>query len=670
MRNDPQPPQTRGPDDILACRLSGMSSLRLIPANWLSDLFVVAVAIAILMACRGGLMLSLWDHAGANANGLAVLIALVRGFPFDCRTATVACLPLLVASLSAWRWPAETVRRQLRAWWLASFTGIALLVTVCDHYYFREYGDQFNHFLFGAMYDDRSAILGTMWKEYPVIRALLATGATIAAVGWVALRLFRWRPLAARFTTMGAVPLALCTIGLLAAIVCAARGSVSRLPAQSKNVAVTPDAFLNKLVLNPFAAFDQAVGAYKESRSDTSIATWIPDGEVRAAAKRWFATDADLPDLDAYAERTARGTATRPSHVVLLILESCSGWAFDPRWRALQLDEGLRQLGDQGVRFDRFISAGPGTIYSVGPLLTGLADTGLEQSYLRSCTQPFPTSLAPMFKRLGYRTRFHYSGYLSWQRLGDLVQGQGFDEVHGGGEISNWLSGQEWGVDDEHLLDWVSERIDPATPTLDVILTTSNHPPYNVDVVAKGYPLRDWPAGMDHAGGDDLRVLGHHWYGCRTAAEFVERVRARCPQALFAITGDHFGRRFPNAHPDAFERLAVPGILVGQGIDARQLVSDRAGSHLDLIPTLVERCAPAGFVYHAFGHDLLADPPTPVAVSPMGAIGLDGAVVWNAGEASGPDANQAAQWKRRSDDLAGLAWWRLIRGAGFADPGR
>jgi CTP synthase len=35
------------------------------------------------------------------------------------------------------------------------------------------------------------------------------------------------------------------------------------------------------------------------------------------------------------------------------------------------------------------------------------------------------------FKRLGYRTRLFYGGYLSWQRFGIFARDQGADEVYG-----------------------------------------------------------------------------------------------------------------------------------------------------------------------------------------------------------------------------------------------
>jgi phosphoglycerol transferase MdoB-like AlkP superfamily enzyme len=79
------------------------------------------------------------------------------------------------------------------------------------------------------------------------------------------------------------------------------------------------------------------------------------------------------------------------------------------------------------------------------------------------------------------------------------------------------------------------------------------------------------------------------------------------------MTGDHSQRRHLNNHPTLFERLAVPFVLYGPEV-LRGLPAPppAAGSHLDMVPTLLELCAPKGFEYHSFGRNLL-DPSPPSA---------------------------------------------------------
>jgi phosphoglycerol transferase MdoB-like AlkP superfamily enzyme len=626
--------------------------------EWTRDGLFVLLTILVLMTGRGVLMASLWSYAGPQADARGVVTALVRGFPFDCRTAMIAWLPSIVFSLTTlgWAWP--TARRRLRVGWGTLLLSVIVLLTIIDRFYFVEYANQFDHFVVGFVYDDTTAILRTIWREQPVILAGL--GLAVAAIGcaWLLSRLARWSP--GWWVGLHPVRSILLTLGALALIVCGARGSISRLPAQSKNVAVTRDEkLLNKLVLNPLAALQ---GAIADFRQYGATGSGVQAHDVEAAAAR-LAGVTLAPDLDAYFVRRARGAVAPPKHIVVLIIESLSAWPLAERYAALNLLPNTHRLAAQGLSCPRFLSEGSGTIYSVGPLLSGLPDAGQMQSYQRLARKPFPTSLAPIFRDLGYRTRFFYAGYLSWQHLGDFVTGQGFDEIQGGGVISDWTAGNEWGVDDAQLLGHVAKQQVGTAPTLDVVLTTSNHPPYSVDVTAAGFPLRTLPPALAALADDtaDLHILGHLWYSDRVVGEFITKVAAAQPDTLFVITGDHYGRRFLNRHPDPWERSAVPGILVGPAVAGRTMAAT-AGSHLDLIPTLIELCAPAGFTYHALGRDLLTTP-LATAATRVGAVSAHGAVEWNnLGDAQGFDAEVIIRLRQEVADRSAVGWWRLMRG--------
>jgi hypothetical protein len=128
---------------------------------------------------------------------------------------------------------------------------------------------------------------------------------------------------------------------------------------------------------------------------------------------------------------------------------------------------------------------------SVGALITGLPEAGLVVNYQPASRKPFPTSIAAVFRRLGYRTRAFYAGYLSWQRFGDFCAEQGFEEIHGGGDMDqSGLLKREWGVEDDKLFDYVARHVPAEPPSFNLILSAGYHPPYTMDVWARGYPVR------------------------------------------------------------------------------------------------------------------------------------------------------------------------------------
>lgn len=625
--------------------------------EWSRDAVLIGIVVLALVASRGALIASLWSYAGPQADAGGVLTALVRGFPFDLRTATIALLPTVAFSLTVLRWPWPSARRAVRTALGTVLLTLILLLTIVDHFYFREYASQFDHFVIGLVYDDTTAILRTVWNEHPVEWAAVGTAAFAAAAAWLLSRAMRWTP-PARFDRAPPWLLVLLIPVALAVLVCSARGSVSRLPAQSKNVAVTRDEkLLNKLVLNPITALQRAIADHRESSAGSRR---FDPQEVRAALDRLGVRGADADSLSDHFSRTAHGADRPPRHVVLLVMESLSAWPQAESWKPFALTERTRGLAAEGVAVQRFLSESTGTMASLGPLLSGLPDCGIEQSYQQLARKPFATSLAPIFRRLGYRTRFFYSGYLSWQRLGDFVTAQGFDEIRGGGTISDWTDGNEWGVDDEKLLSYVLRERDDALPTFDVVLTTSNHPPFSVDVYGKGFPWRTAPPGLPIDADADLRVLGHLWYSDRALGDFVDALRRDHPGTLVAITGDHYGRRFPNRHPSPWERSAVPGVLLGPAVEGRRLAAT-AGSHLDLVPTLVELCAPAGFAYHALGTDLFAVAQSEIATN-AGALTATGALEWNNRGDATLTPEEAKRLTQVKADRAAISAWALLRG--------
>jgi phosphoglycerol transferase MdoB-like AlkP superfamily enzyme len=245
--------------------------------------------------------------------------------------------------------------------------------------------------------------------------------------------------------------------------------------------------------------------------------------------------------------------------------------------------------------------------------------------------------------------------------------------------MGSWTRTNEWGVPDADLYRFVAENLSDDRPTFDLVLTTSNHPPYDVDVWAEGWPVREIPAGMEvgfEASGIPLREIGHHGYADREMGRFVREISARSPTSLFAVTGDHFSRRFPGAHPSLWERTAVPLLLYGKSaLRGRSLAPGAIGSHHDIVPTLVELVAPAGFAYHAIGRSLFSTERAPFAIGPLGRVlgrgwiaDLRHDVAWEPlpgepgvpGASGGPiGAPDLAAARSARGDFLGVAWWRI-----------
>ena len=232
---------------------------------------------------------------------------------------------------------------------------------------------------------------------------------------------------------------------------------------------------------------------------------------------------------------------------------------------------------------------------------------------------------------------------------------------------------KEWGVDDEELFRFVLEH-SGTEPTFNLIMSTSYHPPYNVDLESKGFDantLKSDPLGARHST-EALRVLGHLWYSDKCVGDFVAEGERKLERPVFAITGDHYSRKqYVSARPThtLYEQLSVPLVIYGRkALEKVSFPAPLAGSHLDIVPTLVDLAAPRGFEYHAFGHDLLDQSKPEVGFGVNAVIGPnfilkinDPDHVENLHGQSAVDVD-GKELALRYRQLHALGWWRAMKG--------
>jgi phosphoglycerol transferase MdoB-like AlkP superfamily enzyme len=315
---------------------------------------------------------------------------------------------------------------------------------------------------------------------------------------------------------------------------------------------------------------------------------------------------------------------------------------------------------------------------SLSCLMSGLYSPETRINYQRTSRTPYATALGVNFQKLGYRTRLFYGGRLSWQRLGEFARSQGFDETFGQESIAEEGQSNEWGADDGALYDYALKSVPEDVPSFNLILTTTNHPPYSLDLGKVGWKGATLSPELAKIADGDLtdRHMGHLWYTDREIGRFVRAAAEKFRPAVFAVTGDHFSRRFLNKKPTTYEGSAVPLILYGPEVLGSVKVPDRiAGSHLDIAPTLLELCAPAGFSYHTLARNILAPSPLPLAFGRGEVIGpdfiLDDApdakpepLPWAALGAPLPASSLSnlAAARDRYRKMVGLSWWRVMKG--------
>lgn len=655
--------------------------------HWGKDLQVWAFIALTLTLFRTILIFSFHQQSDAITLG-NLLKVLGTGFRYDIAVAAVWILPTVLLSLLLPLVRQGPLLQKIRRWLLQLYIILAVPFLGAALLFFGEFGDQFNMRIFGIIHDDTEAILITIWKEYSplpflALSLLVIWSASRLGVRWLGYEPnWRWLflgPLSEKRSIRIAIYLG-CFLFFMAMM---RGGLLWGQPIRIKHAFVTDDLFLNRTVINPISALRFTIQEKMQIDSDKGLDHLWPGGDIHKAATHLYNQRHGQPadnapaigDLDELLKQTTTGSSNgRPKHIFLLLLESHSGWTILPQYRELGFSPELSEIAAEGIYFPNFLASGNGTIRSLNALFNGMPDVGLNINYELESTQAYPSGIATIMKSLGYKTRLFYGGYLSWERLDNFSPNQGFDELHGGGKMSRGgAETNEWGVDDKRLFEYVLENVDPEIASFNFILTTTNHPPFDIDLEAEGFPMRELPAKITATKSGSLTRLGHIWYADSQAGGFVRSAGERFSDALFAITADHTARaqiRFPGNN--LLEPVAVPLIIYGPDLlQQRPRIITRGGSHIDITPTLVNMVAPAGFQFPSFGMDILQKKRSDYALgnryiigdafikgdNPRSKIGII------SGDDEPPNAVSITTSENYFSALKALSWWRTKKGA-------
>ncbi len=635
---------------------------------WLWVVFLLLAARTILI----------WSNVAGFAEEVGFpdyLEVFLAGFRFDVRVATVVIIPSLLLSClcGSFRW--EKVAMVVRGWTFGLFTAFWVIVTTLTLGYFKQFHNQFDANVLGLVHDDFGAIVQTVWKGYPVIRGLLVMGVVVAGLLWLGRRWLRrtfgFGALRGPGTGVGRMGVALVVLCLL---LLGLRGSWGSRPMQMKDAARTEDFLLNRCVVNSFTAFIYAVKAHGKLMEANGLDSYLGKESITAACEEFAGRDG-LASVDDVFLRTAKGRpGEKPRHIFLILMESYDGWTMLDEHASWNISNEMKALGREGIYVQRFLSGSRSTMTSMASVIGGMADAGIitnERS--RPGEGPYGTAIAEQMKKLGYETHLYYAGYGGWERVDDFSREQGFEHTHLGPSMEDGGDTNEWGVTDKALFSYMAKNFVTGKPTFNLVLSSSNHPPYSVDLEAEGCPLKEVPEKYREGfeGGDaSLKMLGHHWYSDHEVGKFVREASAKEEGCLFAITGDHWGRAFPGPRPTLLEQALVPLVLYGPGIlpedwDAGAM----CGSHYDLGATLIELAAEAGQEYRAMGRNILETREEDVAVSRLWLLGSDFVVpadgssgVQDLSGKSIEEPGRLSAAQRRYDLMHGISWWRIGQG--------
>ena len=536
---------------------------------------------------------------------------IMMGFRFDSAAVSLFLIIPFLCNAVLQPFDLPKTAYKIRKFFSTGFLIVALFTSVVTISYFQEYDSQFNYFLFEGLYDDQVAIAKTIVEQYHPFLSLSI----------FAILFFLFKSMLRKIESNVKSPRIFLKINniyikcILVFLVCvlffgAARGSFKTRPAMRKWSGIAKDEFLNKTIITPIRSLIYASEDFRGLQVQDGENPYLKNSEVLDAVKNIFSNFNSFPDLTSYLDKEAKGARIKmPDHIFLVIMESYDSWPLQDSYASMHLTDNLKRIGEKGIHFKNFLPAGPSTFSSLSSIISGIAYAGISVSIRGAKGGPACSSVFVQIEKLGYETFFFYGGFLSWHNIGNYFKNQGADYMysatHSGGKTVSGV----WGANDDQLFELVVDKIPKNKKTFSVILTTSFHGPFTIDVTGLGYPYRsvsDYPREFQelHDGSNDPNILGHLWFSDKAIGDFVKKVENEFQNTLFTFTGDHYGRRYFHSRPNLYERSSVPFILYGQHITNDLMDSSKAGTHIDIFPTIIELIAPKGFRYKSFGKAL------------------------------------------------------------------
>ena len=428
------------------------------------------------------------DIRSRYAGDLAALF--FKGLLFDIKIASVAAaFPFLIGlfGLTSQKTAAFTLRLLPTVATVLSLTAFA--AALGNWFYFSVYDRQFDVFVFGLAEEDTSAVLKTVWSDYPVISCLAA----LIAAAFVLGKMFSLIRRSTRFQmtswgkTAWIAAVLLPTLALAAGI----RGSFGKFPLRQTAMQISAAPQINKLVPNALTSLSWAVNEYRNSNDFHPVSD--EDGSRLISTLLDKKTDADLTQLFVQTAPNPAVEKHRPN-VVFTVMESMSA-------HLLNMDNPERDLlGELGNHWQqdwvyrKFVSEGDGTSDSLHRFFVRSPRLNLSQSLAKN--KIFPGNMFKPYLDAGYRVVYITAGNGGWRDFDTFLRHLGVNEIIDENTLKTRYPEAKsgtWGVPDEFMFRYAEEELARAeksgTPVFIMMMSVTNHPPYHLPAPAQKLPF-------------------------------------------------------------------------------------------------------------------------------------------------------------------------------------
>lgn len=549
------------------------------------------------------------EYIAVDSDFSLIFTAIYSGAKLSLQTAGVLTLCMLISLV------AEGFSKRLR-WFRQVCSFCVLFITtllfIARFPFYQQFHSGFNQMIFTAMHEDVYALFISLIEEFHLPLKLCIVVLLVCILNYIFNKFidknwgfFKWSKLKSKYRLI----ILLIGVYLLGTLSLYGGGWSWKTGVNWENAGITNDTFLNEAILDDYQAIYRAY--VNQMRMEACNGLSFSADDVDVLAQRLTQKNGNY-DLKNYLKKEATGAKIiKPQHIFVIVSESYANWPLLAKYNNLHIADNMQKViaQDNTVYTSHMLPSGSSTIGALMTMVTGMANSNLYLTTMpEALKEPYLTASAPQMKNLGYETSFWYAGPATWENIQEFTLAQGFDKFYSRGNLDENATGSVWGADDEYLYDAIFKQIDENKATFSVILNTSNHSPFNIDLQSKGFNeevVRQALPESEKNNQELIKELGHFWYADKMAGEFIEKVQKKYPDSLIIFVGDHADRYNIDKTPSMYERYTVPLIITGKGITKDLLPKDNAGSQIDIMPTVIDLIAPEKFEYYSVGTPLM-----------------------------------------------------------------
>lgn len=469
-------------------------------------------------------------------------------------------------------------------WWISVMYSIAIMMCVGDIPFFEQFRIRLNAVMFNYVNGDMGFVVRMVGGEWQYILFSVAAIAVAGLFIFANMRLARrW---AIDYIETSHRRTTIILILLLLIIPLSIRGRLSRKsPIRVGTAYISNNAFINQLGLNPVftlmrSTLDMSGNNFEvhESGRARAFSAWEL-GRDKDFGRRFEAHDSPM------------------TNVVVILMESNTADRLRSEGDTEGLIPNLDTLITRGLYFRNAYSTGIHTYNGVYSTLTSFPSY-LDKHTMKSSIIPELHGIMDQMMQCGMTTMFFTTHDAQFDNMSGFARGNGVQHVvsepdYDGSEIVSTL-----GVPDHVMFDKALALLDAqhsaGRPFCAVLLTSSNHPPYNV------------PDDIDfvpHSRDASTRVTEYADWAMR---RFVDKASTRewFDSTLFVITGDH-GKAIENNYAIPLSYNHIP-ILFYSPANIEPQQRDDMASQMDIMPTVADMLG-MEFVNRSFGIDLMRE---------------------------------------------------------------